>query len=75
MTTTQRMIEAGRIERRHQRVSARRNGISGMGGPVKAESHAWRQACGRAYRIVSNGPGITRRELESLAGEAYRLFR
>jgi len=55
MSTTQRMVEAGRIERRHERVSARRNGIYGMGGPIKPQAKAWRQACGRAYRIVSGG--------------------
>jgi hypothetical protein len=71
MTITQRMIEAGRIERRHQRVSARRNGISGMGGPIKAASHSWRQACGRAYLLAYDGryPGMTRSWLEELAGE------
>lgn len=55
MNTTQRMVEAGRIERRHARVSARRNGIYGMGGPIKAESFAWRNACGRAYRLLLAG--------------------
>ena len=49
------MVDAGRIERRHERVSARRNGILGMGGPVKPEAAAWRKACGRAYRVLAGG--------------------
>ncbi len=66
MTLTQRMVEAGRIERRHQRVSARRNGISGMGGPVKRASHLWRSVCGRAYLMLYGVQG-TRREVENMA--------
>lgn len=55
MTTREKSLAITRAKLRAERVSARRAGIWGMGGPLLPRYAALHKAEGRRYRIESGG--------------------